>query len=223
MKHLRDFTKHPALQNFPWEAVYRGLGFAEKSATTFNVGPLYQFGLQNVPYQNMRPSQRRWYLALKHGFPLGGLNVNLNDPRGTIGNSIFRCWDAEAWVDNANRQHFPELDEWIKQSGIFRSTGRILFFITFPQQHSPLHSDYSYGDLKAEQLVTCTDFLWLTDPKNPKQLVCAGAAAPWACWFDPLCEHETLPAATTQWSLRIDGVFNDGLSILLPEHSTTAG
>lgn len=47
------------------------------------------------------------------------------------------------------------------------------------------------------------EFIWLTNPNNPKQLVVNGKpAGNFAC-------HATLPSNTTKFSLRIDGKFTE--------------
>lgn len=219
MTEVRDFTTHAALREFPWEAVYKGLALAKKTVTTFNVGAIYKHGLASVPDPVIRPSDKRWYLALKHGYAVEGFNVNVTDPaRGIdISEAILGCWNPLLWTDNPNTVLFEKLRQWIKESGIFQCTGRISFFLTLPGQLSPQHTDFTYSGIDARARVECTDFLWLTPPDNPKALLSQGKQVPWACWFDPFEIHETLASPNTQWSLRIDGKYSDGLPILHPK------
>lgn len=214
---ITDLTKLPALADFPWEATHVGMARAVKAVTTFNVGAIYKHGLQSVPSSIVRPSEQRWYLALKYGYAVEGFNVNLRDPiKGDMKRAIFNCCDPYFWTDNSNAAYFGDLYEWIDRSELFQAVGRITFFVTLPGQLSPKHTDYTYDGIDARTYVKCTDFLWLTPPDNPKVLLSEGQPVPWACHFDPLAEHETLASPNTQWSLRIDGKFKHGLPLLHP-------
>lgn len=203
---MKDFTTHPALASFPWESVYRGLALSEKTVGTFNVGDIQKYGLENVKYQDMRPTDKRWYLALKHGFEIDGFNVNVTESK-TAQVLWFRSCDPSCWRPSKNYPHFTDLLQWIDDSKIFKHTGRILFFITLQGQFSPPHVDFIYNGIGLPPGFKTPEFLWITPPDNPKQLLIQGERAPWACGFDPMLEHQTLPAVKTQWSLRIDGEY----------------
>lgn len=201
---LVDKTSHPALGTFPWESVYEGLARAEKTVATFNVGPIQKYGLENVRY-NMLPTNKRWYLAVKHGYPLEGFNVNVTEAI-TLPVAWFQCGDSKFWRPAANAKFFGPLLDWIEKSRLFTSTGRIVFFLNTPGLASPPHVDYVHNGVDLPKGVRQSEFLWLTPPDNPKQLYVDGQLAPWACSFDPMIEHWTTASDKTQWSLRIDGV-----------------
>lgn len=201
---MRNFTQHPAMESFPWESVYYGLGLAEKTVGTFNTGDIQKFGLQNIKY-NMRPTDKRWYLGLKYGFDIEGFNVNVTETK-TIQVPWFQSGNPECWQPSKNYSLFTPLIKWIEDSKIFKHTGRILFFITLPGQFSPKHVDFVYNGINAPANFD-SQFLWITPPDNPKRLIWNGIELPWACSFDPMLEHETLPSTKTQWSLRIDGAY----------------
>lgn len=201
-----DYTGFDWMQRFPWEDVYRGLALAEKTVATFNVGEIQRYGLEHVDL-DARPTDKRWYLALKHGYEIEGFNVNVTVPAGAD-TPWFRTGEAAAWMYGANAKHFRSLIGWINSTGLFSSVGRIVFFVTLPGQKSPPHVDYVHNDVeRLPNGASPSEFLWITPPDNPKQLLVGDAVAPWACRFDPMIEHQTLPSTKTQWSLRIDGKY----------------
>ena len=200
-----DFTLHPALESFPWELVHHGLAISEKTVGTFNVGEIQKFGLENVKY-SMRPSDKRWYLGLKHGFPIEGFNVNVTEP--TISPvPWFQTSVSKYWKPANNYKNFLALIEWIESSKLFKSTGRILFFICLPGEAAPPHVDFVHNGKDIPEGFKIPDFIWITPPNNAKILKVEGQPMPWACNFNPMLTHETVASSKTQWSLRIDGEF----------------
>lgn len=206
MPSVIDYTGAEWMRTFPWERVLQGMALAEKTVTTFNVGSIQKHGLENVKLP-MRPTDKRWYLALKHGYEIEGFNVNVTEPR-SMPTPWFKTGDADYWQPSKNAQYFEPLLSWIRSTGLFKSTGRIVFFVTLPGQFSPPHVDYVHNDLQQlPEGASPSEFLWITSPLNPKELVVGDVVAPWACNFDPLIEHYTRPSSRTQWSLRIDGEY----------------
>jgi hypothetical protein len=207
MPSIIDYTSHDFIKKFPWESVLQGMAWAEKTVTTFNVGEIQLHGLENVRL-NMRPTDKRWYLALKHGYVIEGFNVNVTEPK-SLPTPWFQTGNSSFWQPSKNAQYFKPLLDWINASGMFSEIGRVVFFITLPGQFSPSHVDYVHNDLqKLPQGASPSEFLWITPPENPKQLIVGTQEAPWACSFNPFVEHYTNPSTRTQWSLRIDGVYS---------------
>jgi hypothetical protein len=203
---LLDFTSHPSLSSFPWEDVYVGLARAEKTVATFNVEEIYTHGLQNVGY-DMLPTEKRWYLAAKHGYPLMGFNVNVTEAI-QLPVPWFKTGDAALWKPSTrNAKHFASLLRWIDDCRIFSQVGRILFFLTLQGHCSPSHVDYANNG-RSKPADAVNDILWITPPDNAKHFMVNGWQAPWACGFDPLSPHATLASDKVQWSLRIDGRYS---------------
>lgn len=206
---MHDLSNWTELKTFPYESVCAGLAYANKTVFTANSDEFQKIGLRNVPYLKMTNSQKRWYLAIKHGCPIEGWTVNITE--SVVHENWFQFANPEIWSDSYNYKFFEPLRNWIATSNLFDSVGRIIFFLTTVGQHTPAHTDYtSYGDtIPAKYKDNRNEFIWLTDPNNMKRLLVGNQLAPSACWFDALLTHETLPSPRTQWSLRIDGNFTE--------------
>jgi len=215
---MYDLTKLAALATFPWESVYEGLAKSRKTMTTF-YGDVHSTKFTHT--LDARWSDRdqwRWYNALKHGVNVAGFNVNVTAlPAEYM--QFGKHWWARShepiWVPTDNARHFGELRQWIKNSGIFKHTGRQTFFVQTAGQSSPEHVDFEPADVP-ENLRAPGEFIWLTPPDRPKHLSVKGVAAPWCCWFNHFDRHGTEAESDTRWSLRIDGGFTDEFKASLP-------
>lgn len=203
MKNIVDFTSHESLKTFPWESVYEGLARAEKTITTF-YGDEHSKRHDTNDGRWKNRNEWRWYNVLKSGLNVEGFNVNLNS---FLGDYWWARIHEPVWVPTNNFKLFNPLIHWISSSGIFKHTGRILFFIQLANQGSPNHIDFDVLKVP-ENLRKPSDFLWITPPDNPKTLTINGEQAPWACWFNHFLHHGSAPKDIPQWSLRIDGEFS---------------
>lgn len=111
---------------------------------------------------------------------------------------------------------FPSVHEFIRESGVFQSTGRMNFFITDHNCNTPEHTDYQHDDNSIAggyHAVAEKEFLWISlgqqknfyvldEATNTKHQVRAKCA-----WFNTLDRHGGDPVRPQTWSLRIDGVF----------------
>jgi hypothetical protein len=212
MKDIYDLSAIEPLKTFPWESVYRGLALADKSVTTF-YGDVHSTKMRGTDKDWPNKNNWRWYNALKHGVQVEGFNVNLT---GFVGEHWWARNHEPIWAPTANMKYFDELQAWIKTSGIFKHTGRQLFFIQLAGQGSPDHVDFDPNGVPGH-LRAPSEFIWLTPPENPKRFHIAGVQSPIACWFNHFKPHGTDPTDRPQWSLRIDGVFTDEFRNTLPK------
>lgn len=205
---VHDFTGVPALSAFPWESVYDGLARSKKTVTTF-YGDVHSTKFTHTARRGWADrDQWRWFNALRHGVGVEGFNVGLT---GCVKMEYGDHWwarshQADFWRPTDDMRHFAALQEWLRHSGIFESTGRQVFFIQINGQHSPVHTDFDPAGVP-EELRAPGEFIWLTPPDRPKQLKVSGVEVPWCCWFNHFDPHGSDPATDTRWSLRIDGVF----------------
>lgn len=205
-----DFTTWPALSNFPWEEVYVGLAKARKTVTTF-YGDIHSTQYTHTFDERWTDrDQWRWYNSLRHGVNVEGFNVSLSSCTNM---SYTNQWWARShqsafWKPTAEAALFPQLQQWIRESGIFTETGRKVFFIQIAGQGSPIHTDFDPSKVSPE-LRKPGEFIWLTPPQLPKRLTVDGQPAPWCCWFNHFSPHGSQPETDTRWSLRIDGVFTE--------------
>lgn len=205
-----DFTSWPALQTFPWEEVYVGLAKAKKTVTTF-YGDLHSTQYAHTFDQRWADrDQWRWYNSLRHGVNVEGFNVSLSGCTHMRWEDQWwaRSHQSEYWKPTPEAAMFPQLQAWLHQSGIFKSTGRQVFFIQIAGQGSPTHTDFDPLKVDAE-LRKPGEFIWLTPPERPKRLHVNGVTVPWCCWFNHFDPHGSPPEQDTRWSLRVDGVFTD--------------
>lgn len=205
MNNWYDLTSEPSLQKFPWTSTIVGLANAHKTVTTF-YGDIHSTGYADSIDEFPDRNTWRWYNALRFGVPVEGFNVNLNSYIGQYW--WARIDEAEIWKPVPNQKFFPELMRWITESEIFKSTGRIVFFIQLQGQNSPDHTDFDPQKVPPH-LREPSQFLWLTPQQNPKSFRVGGEKMPWACWFNHFIPHGTEAADRPQWSLRIDGKFTD--------------
>lgn len=122
--------------------------------------------------------------------------------------------DPTMWTPIPNI--FPSVHRFIRESGVFQSTGRMNFFITDHNCNTPEHTDYQHDSnslTKGYHAAAEKEFLWisLAQQKNfyvldeatgTKHVVTSKCA-----WFNTLDRHGGDPVRPQTWSLRIDGVF----------------
>jgi len=200
MNDFYDLTSLLPLDTFPWENLYRGLAKSAKFGMPF-------YGYSEEPLiDNFTREEAEWYKSIKYGDNLKGLAVMLRLPKER-GSAWYTLGESKNWYNfDYNYRHFPELITWINKSNIFTETGRIMFFIQLVGTHTPPHIDMDLSKAPIEYQKN-TEFIWLTDPKNPKQLLVNGIPTSNFTWFNNFTTHETLPTTTTKFSLRIDGKF----------------
>lgn len=211
MSKVFDLTQLPALQTFPWDAVYEGLARARKTVTTF-YGDVHSTQFTHTFDKRWTDrDQWRWFNALRHGVNISGFNVSITGLPAQYMQFNQHWWARShepIWEPTTDAVHFGALREWLAQSGIFESTGRQVFFVQLAGQNSPRHTDFDPAGVP-EHLRAPGEFVWLTPPQNPKRLMVNDQPAPWCCWFNHFDWHETLPETNTRWSMRIDGKFTE--------------
>jgi hypothetical protein len=121
----------------------------------------------------------------------------------------YRLWKPIAGI-------FPSVWNFIRTGGMFESTGRINFFITDHNCHTPEHTDYKHElsnwttgfTAKAEK-----EFLWISlkrknfyvlDEQAKQKHYVTGKCV----WFNTLDRHGGDGVLEQTWSLRIDGKFS---------------
>lgn len=110
-------------------------------------------------------------------------------------------FDTEAY------QYFPQLKEFIEQSGAFSEVGRVMFFLTERRTCTETHCDY--GDLKSRK-----DQFIIILPKKIKKLFVLDEnfekhyTTGVINTFDNGTWHGSEPVETSTFSIRVDGKFS---------------
>lgn len=205
MNDLYDLSNIIPVETIPWEELYTGIAKSVKYSLLYY--GYYDKAIKGSDGNYLSLEQAEWYKSVKYGDNLKGLGVVLRQPKDSK-TSWYTLGESKNWYDTENCKHFPELIKWINNSDIFTETGRILFFIQLIGTHTPPHVDDDLSKAPAEYQKRA-EFIWLTDPNNPKQLVVNGKSAGNFAWFNNYKTHTTLPSNTTKFSLRIDGKFTE--------------
>jgi hypothetical protein len=200
MKDLYDLSMIIPVETIPWEEFYTGIAKSIKRGVPF-------YGYNDDIVTGFNREQSEWYKSIKYGDNLKGLAVSLRFPKNPK-SAWYTLGESKNWYETENYKNFPELIKWINDSRIFTETGRILFFIQLIGTQTPPHIDMDLSKAPIEYQKR-TEFIWLTDPNNSKQLLVNGNPAGNFAWFDNYQTHETLSTNTTKFSLRIDGKFTD--------------
>lgn len=200
MKDLYDLSMIIPTETIPWEEFYTGIAKSAKNGVPF-------YGYNDDIVTGFNREQAEWYKSIKYGDNLKGLAVSLRFPKNPK-SAWYTLGESKNWYETESYKNFPELIKWINNSNIFTETGRILFFIQLIGTQTPPHIDMDLSKAPLEYQKR-TEFIWLTDPNNPKQLLVNGKPAGNFAWFDNFKTHETLPTTTTKFSLRIDGKFTE--------------
>lgn len=109
--------------------------------------------------------------------------------------------------DTQAYKFFPELRQWISDSGAFSEVGRIIIFLTERDARSEIHCDYADGRSRKDQ------FLWLNPGRRKKFFVLnenfekqylTGVSNT----FDSACWHGGDPTPFATFTIRIDGKFS---------------
>lgn len=122
--------------------------------------------------------------------------------------------NPKLWTQRRNS--FASVWKFIDECGVFESTGRITFFITDHNCHTPEHMDYdhpqsNYGvghHAHAEK-----QFLWISLRGKSLYVVdeqtgVRHTVSSRCMWFNALDRHGADAVPQQAWSLRIDGVFS---------------
>jgi len=187
MKDIYDLTSILSLNDFPWIEVQNGLIESENFPSGF-------YGIK------------------KDGTM--GYTVSLTVQKNSGPYRWYMLEISEEWVDHENKKNFPLLCQWIKNSNIFKNTGRIIFFVQPPNISTPAHIDEDLSRAPTEYQKP-REFIWLTHPDTGKQLFVNNTPAPYACWFNSYTLHSSTPSEIITWSLRIDGNFTDNFKKLI--------
>lgn len=200
MKDLYDLSNMIPVDGIPWEEIYTGIAKSIKRSVPF-------YGYNDNILPGFSREETEWYNSIKFGDNLKGLAVILRLPKDSK-SAWYTLGERNNWYETENYKHFPKLIQWVNDADIFTETGRIIFFIQLIGTHTPRHIDMDLSKAPIEYQKR-TEFIWLTDPNNPKQLLVNDVAAGNFTWFNNFIPHETLPTTKTKFSLRIDGKFND--------------
>lgn len=200
MNDFYDLSTLLPIDKIPWEEIYTGIAKSTKQGVPF-------YGYNDHIISGFNREETEWYHSIKFGDNLKGLAVILRLPRNSK-SAWYTLGEHNNWYETANYKHFHELIKWVNDSNIFTETGRIIFFIQLIGTQTPRHIDMDLSKAPIEYQKR-TEFIWLTDPNNPKQLLVNGNPAGNFTWFNNYAPHETLPSSTTKFSLRIDGKFTE--------------
>ena len=200
MHDFYDLSNLIPIDRISWEELYKGIAKSTKQGV-----PFYGHNDHVIPGFNREETE--WYHSIKFGDSLKGLAVILRSPKNPK-TAWYTLGESNNWNETANYKHFPELIKWINDSNIFTETGRIIFFIQLVGTQTPRHIDEDLSNAPLEYQKR-TEFIWLTDPNNPKQLLVNGSPTKNFTWFNNYVPHETLSSNTTKFSLRIDGKFTE--------------
>lgn len=199
MKDIYDLRKIVNIESFPWNEIPIGIAKSTKKASIF-----YGHGY-NIP--GLTPEQQVWYRNITTSSPLKGLDILLTTAK-TWHDSWYKLGLEEHWSPTHNLQNFSLLQSWIKQSNIFKQTGRQIVFIQLQNEHTPKHVDQDLNNAP-EEFRNNSEFIWLTSENNGKKLFVDNVEVPCIAWFNSYKEHYTLADSGLKWSIRIDGFFTD--------------
>lgn len=134
--------------------------------------------------------------------------------------------DDPAQWRQAHHELFPSVFRFIKESGVFSSTGRINFFVHDHYCPIPVHTDYWHKDANPEvgyHAAHEKEFLWLNprmlkslyvlDDETKERHVITSKSA----WFNSLDLHGGDAVDVMTWTLRIDGKFSPEFKLKVAE------
>lgn len=199
MNDLYDLSGIVDMQNFPWEEVRLGIARSTKKASIF-------YGYNNDNPGGLTPEQATWYKAIKNKQPLKGMDILLTKAN-TWHDAWYKLGYGNHWTNTENMIHFPQLQQWVKNSNIFSETGRQIIFIQLQGACTPIHVDENF-DRIPEEFKRVPEFIWITE-QDGKQLFVNDKRASNVSWFNSFAPHNTAIDNGIKWSLRIDGVFTE--------------
>lgn len=189
------------MQHFPWEEIKLGIAKSTKKASIF-------YG-HNTPGDNpgsLTPEQAVWYTAIKNKQSLKGMDILLTTAR-TWHDAWYKLGHTAHWKATENLSHFPQLQQWIKDSNVFRETGRLIIFIQLQGTCTPVHVDENF-DRIPEEYKKIPEFIWISE-QDGKRLIVNKQRTSNIVWFNSFVPHNTEIEEGIRWSLRIDGIFTD--------------
>jgi hypothetical protein len=187
------------IDSFPWEEIRLGIAKSIKNASIF-------YGHDHSNSKNLTQEQYVWYQAISKKEKIKGLDILLTAAK-TWHDAWYKLGVNLHWYPADNLRHFPLLQQWIKNSGIFKETGRQIIFIQIQGSNTPEHVDQNFDAIPAEYK-RAPEFLWITE-KDGKKLFVNNTETGNIVWFNSFKPHYTAPADGLRWSLRIDGYFTD--------------
>ncbi len=109
--------------------------------------------------------------------------------------------------DTQAYKFFPELRQWIADSGAFSEVGRIIIFLTERDARSEIHCDYADGQSRRDQ------FLWLNPGRRKKFFVLDTSfekqyLSGVVNVFDSASWHGGDPSPFANFTIRVDGKFS---------------
>lgn len=168
------------------------------------------------------------FIKLNYGVYSPTWVVRLTDMDTSLKGEVATKFQTQ--VDDPNlwkqrRDTFKSVWEFIDQSGVFASTGRINFFITDHLCPTPEHMDYDHPQSNysvGHNALAEKQFLYINptgksfyikDEKTGKQYPVTSKCA----WFNTLDLHGGNGVKQQAWSLRIDGKFSQSFLRRLEE------
>ena len=199
MKDIYDLRSIVNAESFPWEEIPIGIAKSGKQAGVF-------YGHYDAS-MDLSHEQQVWYNSIVNSEPLNALIVLLTSAKSWH-DAWYKLEIEEYWNSTPNIKNFPLLQTWIKQSNIFKQTGRQLVFLQLQNANSPRHVDADLNNAPEEYRKN-SEFIWITSETNGKKLFVNNIEAPYITWFNSYLEHYTLPESGVRWSIRIDGLFTE--------------
>jgi hypothetical protein len=199
MKDIYDLRSIVNAESFPWEEIPIGIAKSGKQAGVF-------YGHYDAS-MDLSHEQQVWYNSIVNSEPLNALIVLLTSAKSWL-DAWYKLEIEEYWNSTPNIKNFPLLQTWIKQSNIFKQTGRQLVFLQLQNANSPRHVDADLNNAPEEYRKN-SEFIWITSETNGKKLFVNNIEAPYITWFNSYLEHYTLPESGVRWSIRIDGLFTE--------------
>jgi hypothetical protein len=185
----------------PWEEIKLGIAKSTKKASIF-------YGHDNARNNptGLNLEQTAWYKSITDKKPLKGVDILLTAAKSWH-DAWYKLGLGDHWAPTENLKHFPLLQQWISDSGIFKETGRQIIFIQMQSACTPEHVDENFDNIP-EGYKKVPEFIWLTEPDG-KRLFVNGKQTSNVAWFNSFRPHYTIPEDGVRWSIRIDGVFTE--------------
>lgn len=137
-----------------------------------------------------------------------------------IGNyNYLDIGNEKKWEFTPFAEKMPELMSFIKTLP-FKSTGRIMLMFDTGEHPVIPHRDHIKPDI-------CNEFIWLRTNFNKKFYVYHSGVkkyiSGYSAWFDTVNQfHGAEPGKELNFSIRVDGIFNDEIRKLIPIPSINA-
>lgn len=199
MKDVYDLTTIVGSSLFPWDEIPIGIAKSGKKASIF-------YG-HNHNVQGLTSEQQVWHKNITTGSALKGLDILLTTAKSWH-DAWYKLGIADHWSPTDNVQNFPLLQQWLKQSNIFKQIGRQIVFIQLQNANTPKHIDQNLNNAP-EEFRKNAEFIWITSNTMGKKLFVNEVQTSHITWFNSYAEHYTLPESGIRWSIRIDGQFSD--------------